>query len=143
MRKLGRRGSSLIETLFAMVVLSIGVFAAGTIHVRAGRLYRLTNSRAALSAIGLGKVEQLRGIAEASAGAAAQVSVGGSLTSSVANHVDSVQDARGRWFRTRWTIDSTVGGTLSLTVRVEPTNLTEPYSTGVRDFQTLLLPASP
>ncbi len=120
-----RRGFTLIELLTATVMLAVGLLAVGRVMTQQARHSTRARFLADMSELADGKLEELRLIGSVSSATATPLDVGGSTTTSVLAHCDTVPDARGlmhvrRWAVTAGPVDS---WTRAVTVRVTPLGL--------------------
>jgi prepilin-type N-terminal cleavage/methylation domain-containing protein len=115
------RGMTLVEVIVAIVVMSVGMLAVAGSLVGASGLRRLSGSRLELANQAEAKVEELQKIALSWANAdSLQLSVGGSLTTAVANHADTTVSPYGGTLLRYWTVAPAAAGTWDVTVRVRP-----------------------
>ena len=135
----GRRaGWSLVETTVGMLVGTIALMALAGVMISTSHLQSLSLSRMELTSVGETKLDQLRSHAALTTTDTMKLSVGGSLSSNVANHYEVVTSARGRQYTLRWTVASGLSGTRNVTVRVQPSGSRKnevPYV----DVNTLML----
>jgi Tfp pilus assembly protein PilV len=119
--KARREGWSLVETTVGMLVGTVALVALAGVMISTSHLHSLSLSRMELATVGETKLDQLRSHAALQTTDTTKLSVGGSLTSDVANHSELVTTARGRTYTVRWTVASGLNGTRDVTVRVLPT----------------------
>ena len=132
------RGFTLIELIVASLIIVIGVVALAGSMASVSVRQSLANSRMELVALGESKLEELRADAMIMSADTMQLTVGGSTTTSVANHADSIVGPSGRLYIRRWRIDSGPAGTRQATLRVLP--IVDDFHTVARvDFVTLLM----
>ncbi len=91
-----------------------------------------------MTEVGQNKLEELRAYATMGTADTVELVVGGSLTTSEANHVDTVVSGGSRAFVRRWEVDQGPSGTRGVTIRIVPLNAAPDDVTSV-DFRTLLL----
>jgi prepilin-type N-terminal cleavage/methylation domain-containing protein len=133
-----RAGFSLVEVMVGLVVGTIALLALGSVMVGTSQVQRVSLSRMELSSIAETKIDQLRSHAALLTSDTVKLSVGGSLTSSVANHSEQYTSQRGRVYNVRWLVANGLNGTRDVTVRVAPASAYRnevPYL----DAQTLML----
>jgi prepilin-type N-terminal cleavage/methylation domain-containing protein len=120
-REQGRTaGFSLVEIMVAMTILSVGVLAMSGLMVTVSRSQiRATNLIEGTEAV-QSKIEELRAVAAAGTSDTVQLAVGGSLTTAVANHIDTTRAGTNRSFVRLWVVEAGPGGTRKVTVRGEP-----------------------
>ena len=110
----GRGGFSLVELMVAVVILSVGVLGTVTLLVGVTRNEMRTTSRVEMTELAEGKIDQLRAAASVGAPYPLELSVGGSQTTSQANHADTVSSPAGRVYVRRWEIEAGPAGTITL-----------------------------
>ncbi|HEX6057568.1 MAG TPA: hypothetical protein VFZ11_01030 [Gemmatimonadaceae bacterium] len=117
-----RAGFALVELLFAIVMLTVGTLAMAGVLAASLRLQRLSVTRNEMTSLAEAKLEELRSYASPTSTAAlkANLDLGGSLTSIVANYADSVTLVTGARYYRRWQVSTGVAGTRQITVRVLP-----------------------
>ena len=89
-------------------------------------------------ALGESKLEELRADAMILSADTAQLTIGGSITASVANHVDTVNAPSGRPYIRRWRITAGPAGTRLAELRVIPT-VDDNHTMARMDLSTLLM----
>lgn len=115
-----RDGFSLVETVVAMLVGTIALIALAGVMVSSSQVQSVSLSRMELTAIGETKLDQLRAYSALRTADTVQLSIGGSLTSDVANHTGVMTSARGRQYRLRWAVAAGLNGTRDVTLRAAP-----------------------
>lgn len=133
-------GFSLVELLIAIVLLAVGALAMGSVLVATSGWQGLTENHLEVVTAAEGKFEELRTIAVAQSADTVQLLAGGSLTSSQANHADSIQTAEGRWIVRRWQVVDGPSMARSVTIRVLSPNDSE-RTVSRRDFTSIILPS--
>lgn len=131
-------GFTLIELMFALVVLSIAILGMATVLAGTSRWQNRTESHMDLTGALEAKLEQLRDVALAGGPDTTMLVPGGSLTTDVAGHADSVFSPGGRWVRRRWEVVSGPGDARTVTMRgfySEPGD----HRIGAREIVTILL----
>ena len=113
------RGFSLVELMFALVILSVGVLGMASLMVAATRSEMRSTARGELTELVQNKIEMLRAAAAAGNADTVQLNVGGTLGTAVANHVDTTASGTGRWYIRTWVVAAGPAGTRTLTVRAE------------------------
>ena len=113
-------GFSLVELMFAIVILSVGVLGMASLMVAVARSEMRTTARVELTEVVQNKIEELRSVAATGNTAdTVQLNVGGTLGTPTANHVDTTTSSAGRWYVRTWTVAAGPGGSRTLTVRGE------------------------
>lgn len=113
-------GFTLIELVFSLVILGIGILGMASVLVGTSHRQSRVGSHMDLLAAGESKLEQLRDIAAAGTVDTLQLSVGGSLTTSEAQHADSFTTRDGVVVHRRWQVTDGPAGTRVVTLRVDP-----------------------
>lgn len=131
-----RRGVTLIELLVALIIMTVGLFGLAGILISTSRWQVQTASHLDLSAVARAKMEMFRGYARAGVPDTVQLTLGGSLTTNVANHADSLFTLDGRWQVRRWVVTDGPGGSRAVTLRVIPGG--GDHAVGHRDFATII-----
>lgn len=116
----GVAGFTLIEIIVAMFILSIGVLGMASILAGTSRRHERSVSHADLTAAAESKLEDLRSASALGSADTVELAEGGSLTTSEADHADSLRTPEARWILRRWTVEDGPGGTRAVTVRVRP-----------------------
>ena len=112
-------GFSLVELVFAIVILSVGVSGMASLMVAVARSEMRTTARVELTDVVQNKIEELRAVAAAGTADTVELNVGGTLGTPTANHVDTTTSSAGRWYVRTWTVAAGPGGSRTLTVRGE------------------------
>jgi prepilin-type N-terminal cleavage/methylation domain-containing protein len=115
-----RRGFSLPELMVAIMVLTVGLLGLAASMAAMMRYQDLASNRAEMAEIGDSKLEQLRGAGSTRSSDTLQLAIGGSLSSSVAAHADTVTTLRGRVYFRRWLVAAGPSGTRDVTMRTVP-----------------------
>ena len=115
-------GFTLVELTVALVILATGILAANTLVIGVARTQRRATTRAEMTEVGQSKLEELRAFATMGTADTVQLLVGGSLTTSVTNHADTVTAGRSRPFILRWEVDGGTYDVRGVTIRVVPLN---------------------
>lgn len=117
-----RHGFSLPELVVAMVILTIGMLFMVGIIGNGIRWQDAAASRAEMTTLAEGKIEELRayGMARSTDPLRARVALGGSLASDVAGYGDTVDGPAGRRFGRRWEVTTDIAGARRVVVRVIP-----------------------
>lgn len=129
----GERGFTLVETLIAMVILTVGLVSMAELMAITLRMQMLGRNETAAIRLVQSKIDELVAVDFANA----TVAVGGSLDADVANYNDDPADG----FHRRWQIAAVAGETnvRTLTVRIIPerndrrTNAQVQLTTIIRD----------
>ena len=119
-RRTDRRGFSLPELMVAIMVLTVGLLGLAASMASMMRYQDLASNRAEMAGLGDSKLEQLRGAGSTRSSDTLQLAVGGSLTSAVASHADTITTLRGRVYFRRWLVAAGPSGTRDVTMRVAP-----------------------
>lgn len=115
----GAGGFTLVEIVVALMIISVAVLGLATIMMGTSQRHERAVSHGDLTAAAESKFEDLRSAARGVANPP-ELAEGGSLTSSVADHSDSLRTSHGRWIRRRWTVEAGPAGTRAVTVRALP-----------------------
>jgi prepilin-type N-terminal cleavage/methylation domain-containing protein len=135
-----RDGFTIAEVLVATVIIGVGMLAlAGLMATVMGRHTRasITQEMVALSE---SKLEELRASSIIKAADTAQITIGGSTTTSLANHSDTIQaPGVGRAYYRRWTVAAGAAGTRKVDLRIAMTQTHNRHKISPMDFSTLLM----
>lgn len=131
-------GFGLVELLVAVVLIALGLIVLAGGAMASMRLDRLANSRADLTYAAESKMEELRAFARTEVADTVQLNAGGSLTTSQANHADTVISGNGRSVVRRWRVQDGPSETRRVTVRTEPED-DRPYQASSVTVETLIL----
>ena len=132
------RGFTLVELLVATLIIVVGVLGLAGAMLSVSTRQALATSRMEIIALGESKLEELRADAMIMVADTSQLTIGGSITSSVANHADTIAGPTGRLYIRRWRIDAGPAGTRQAALRVIPE--VDDFHTVARvDFTTLLM----
>jgi Tfp pilus assembly protein PilV len=113
-----RQGSALIEVMFAIVLLLIGILPVMNGITRSSVLGGRAGVRAETSELAFGQLENLRAVARTAAVLPPSLAVGGSLTVSQINYADTVTSNNGVRVERRWLVAAgPVVGSRDLQVR--------------------------
>ena len=112
-------GFSLVELVFALIILSVGVLGMAGLMVAVARSEMRTTARVELTEVVQNKIEELRAVAAAGTADTVELNVGGTLGTPTTNHVDTTTSSAGRWYVRTWTVAAGPGGSRTLTVRGE------------------------
>ncbi len=114
-------GFTLIELIMAVFVLTVGLLGVASVLVGIMSRQVRTASRMEMTASAESKLEELRAYSLLGASDTAQVTIGGSLTSSSdTNHSDVHMTPSGRQYSRRWLVAAGPAGARNVTVRIEP-----------------------
>ena len=130
-------GFTIIELTVALVILATGILAANTLVIGVARTQRRATIRAEMTEVAQSKLEELRAYATMGTADTLQLLVGGSLTTSVTNHSDTVTAGRARPFILRWEVDGRAYDVREVTIRVVPLNAVRDDLSNM-DFYTLV-----
>ena len=115
----GRHGFSLVELVFALMILTIGVLGMASLMTAASRSEMRATARMELTEVVQNKLEQLRAAAAGRTADTVELNIGGTLGTPVANHVDTITSSAGRWYVRTWEVSNGPGGVRTVTVRGE------------------------
>ncbi len=110
-------GFSLVELMFALVILSVGVLGMASLMIAVSRSEMRSTARVELTEVVQNKLEELRAAAAAGTPDTVELNVGGTLGTPVADHVDTITSSAGRWYVRTWEVSTGPGGTRTVTVR--------------------------
>ena len=113
-------GFTLIELIMAVFVLTVGLLGVASVLVGIMSRQRRTASRMEMTVSAESKLEELRAYSMLGASDTAEVTIGGSLTSSETNHSDVHATPSGRQYFRRWVVTAGPAGARDVTVRIEP-----------------------
>jgi Tfp pilus assembly protein PilV len=115
-----RKGFSLVELVIALMLLTFGLLSLASAMASTIVGQRASSSRNELGVLAEAKLEELRGYGStiATDPLRAKLVIGGSVTTSTANYVDTVTAADDRAYIRRWAISAGVAGTRRVTIRV-------------------------
>ncbi len=128
-------GYTIIELIVALVILTIGILAAIGLIVGVAATQERATIRAEMTEVGQSKLEELRAYAAMGTADTVQLVAGGSLTTSLANHADTVTGGRDRRFVLRWDVEAGPYDIREVAIRVLPQNI-EPDGLPSIDFHT-------
>ncbi|MBI2073204.1 MAG: prepilin-type N-terminal cleavage/methylation domain-containing protein [Gemmatimonadetes bacterium] len=131
-------GFTLAELMVAVLLLVVGVLAVASIMATATLRQVRSTVVTEMTALAESKVEELRAHAIYKSADTVQVSLGGSLTTSEADHADTVTSPVGRPYIRRWLIEAGVAGTRRATLRIASEQQSR-VRVPAMDFPTLLL----
>jgi prepilin-type N-terminal cleavage/methylation domain-containing protein len=141
--KLISGGFTLLELMVAIIILSISVLGVAGVLVGTSEWQDRVDSNMELTTMAEGKLERLRVYARTLTSDTLQLNVGGSLSSSTANHADTVATLSGVTYLRRWSVaNGPVTRTREVTLRVAPMDTTG-HVTLSRDFTTIILLEDP
>ncbi len=115
----GPSGFSLLELMFALVILTVGLLGMASLMIAVTRSGMIAGTRGELTEVVQNKIEQLRAYAAAGTADTVQLNIGGTLGSPVANHVDTTMSSEGRSYVRTWVVTTGPGGTRTVTVQGE------------------------
>ena len=113
-------GFTLIELIIAVFVLTVGLLGVASVMVGIMSRQIRTASRMEMTVSAESKLEELRAYSMLGASDTAEVTIGGSLTSSETNHSDVHTTPSGRQYFRRWVVTAGPAGARDVTVRIEP-----------------------
>ena len=134
----GSAGFTLVELITALVILATGIMAANTLVVGVARTQGRATTRTEMTEVGQSKLEELRAYATMRTADTVQLLVGGSLTTSLTNHADTVTGGRDRPFILRWEVDAGAYDVREVVIRIVPLNSAKNDLRNI-DFHTLVL----
>lgn len=106
--------------MISIMILTVGLLGLAGTMASMMRYQDLASNRAEMAGLGDSKLEQLRGAGSTRSTDTLQLAVGGSLTSSVAAHADTVTTLRGRVYFRRWLVAAGPAGSRDVQMRVAP-----------------------
>ena len=112
-------GFSIVELMFAMVILSVGVLGMASLMVAATRSEMRATVRVELTEVVQNKLEQMRSAAAAGTADTVELNVGGTLGTPVAGWVDTLTNSAGRWYVRTWEVSNGPAGIRTVVVRGE------------------------
>jgi hypothetical protein len=123
----------------ATIVFALGLLGSAGLMASSIRQQRLVASRVEMVSIADAKIDELRAIGRTPLGdpLRSKLAVGGSMTTSVPNYNDVIDNADGRSYRRRWQIAADPTGARRVGIRVEPL-VKGNYQWGRLDFITLV-----
>ena len=117
-------GFTLVELTVAILILTVGLLGvAGLMTASIQRQVR-TTSQVEMTILAESKTEELRSYSMLGAADTMQVSMGGSLTTSEANHFEVMESPSGQSYMLRWTVAAGPSATRLVSVRVTPADNT-------------------
>ncbi len=122
----------------AILILTVGVLGMASVMASTSRRQLRATSRIEMTAMAESKLEELRAYSMLKAADSVQVTIGGSVTTSMANHSDTIPSPAGRLYIRRWAVVDSTAGTRAATVRIEPLNQTGSLLSSL-EVQALLL----
>jgi Tfp pilus assembly protein PilV len=131
-----RGGFTLIELMLAIIVVVVGLLGIVSTMASMTRYQDLSAARTDMAALADNKFEQLRAAAATKTADTLQLAIGGSLTVATAPFTDTVTE-RGRTYVRLWTVAAGVGGSLDLTLRIQP-QVDDRRTPRLLDFYTLI-----
>ncbi|MDX1622717.1 MAG: type II secretion system protein [Gemmatimonadota bacterium] len=134
------RGFTLIELMIAIVILALAILGMATVLLGTSQWQERSESALELTTAAEAKLEDFRDYSAARTADTVQLLPGGSLTSSVDDHADSLRSAEGRWILRRWEVTSGPGSARTVALRVAPRNEND-HTGAARDFHTIILMA--
>lgn len=134
-----RKGFTIAEMLVAIVILGVGMLAlAGVMGTVMGRHTRATIVQE-MTTLAESKMEELRASSIIKAADTAQVAIGGSVSTPLANHADTIASPVGRRYYRRWAVTAHPSGTRQVDMRIEMTQTHNRHKVLPMDFATLML----
>lgn len=116
----GREGFGLVETVVGLLLGTVAILALAAVMITSLQVQVNAASQLELTALAESTLDQLRAHAALATSDTTMLSVGGSLTTSAANHCDTITSAQGRAYVVRWQVSAGLAGTRDVTVRVRP-----------------------
>ena len=132
------RGFTLVELVVAMVILTIGLLGLASSMATLTRWQALSASRAEMSLLADGKLEQLRGAASVMSAGISELAIGGSVSTAVEPWTDPVVGPNGRQYVLLWSVAAGPGSTRSVQLRIKPA-VDAPTTPKKIDFNTLIV----
>jgi len=133
-----RAGFSLTEVLISISILAVGVLGMSRVIFGSSHWQGRVETQLEMAGLGDAKLDDLRSYAVELTSDTVQLSMGGSLTSDVADHSDVVQSAEGRPYRRRWEVTPGPAGSRHVEVRIVSDD-PRASEAGGRDFETLFM----
>ena len=133
-----RAGFTLIELIVATLLLAVGILAMASVMASISAQRQRVTSRIEMTTLAESKFEELRARSHAGNSDTVQLAVGGSLTTSLPDHADTVTAASGRPHVRRWTVEDGPAGARAVTLRLEPLNRSRFMLPGL-EFEALVL----
>jgi prepilin-type N-terminal cleavage/methylation domain-containing protein len=133
-----RAGFTLIELMVAILILVVGVLGLASVMASVTARQTLSTAVTEVTTLAESKLEELRGYAVLKSADTSEVTMGGSLTTSVTNHADTAVSPVGRQFVLRWLVEPGPADARKVTLRVAATQ-DGPHTPRAMDFETLLL----
>lgn len=130
-------GFTLIELLIAMVIMTIGLLGLASSMATIMRWQQLSASRAEMTLLADGKLEQLRGAGSVMSADVTELAIGGSVLTPAEPHTDNVVGSGGRPYVLAWSVAAGPGGTRNVQMRIKPT-VDVPNTPAKMDFSTLI-----
>ncbi len=113
-------GFTLMELMVAMIILTVGLLGVASVLASITRRQIRTASRMEMTVLAESKLEELRAYSMLGASDTLQVTFGGSLTASVADHSDTQTSPSGVQYNRRWLVAAGPAGARDVTVRIQP-----------------------
>jgi prepilin-type N-terminal cleavage/methylation domain-containing protein len=141
--KTRQSGFTIVELLFALLMLSVAILALASVMSQTRRMQGLALSRAEVTTVAETAFEGMRSsaagakTAPACPGTNCALTLGGSLTSDVASKSDVTTSASGRQYRRRWLVQAGPEGSVQVTLRVLPLSSSR-YELSQLDFNTII-----
>lgn len=132
------RGFTLVELVVAMVIITIGLLGMASSMATMTRWQVLSASRAEMSLLADGKLEQLRAASATRSLDTVQLAVGGSVDYPTAPHTANVVGSGGRQYVLLWSVVAGPGPTRNVQLRVRP-EVDVPQTPAKLDFATLIV----
>jgi prepilin-type N-terminal cleavage/methylation domain-containing protein len=132
------RGFTLVELVVAMVILTIGLLGLASSMATLTRWQALSASRAEMSLLADGKLEQLRGAASVMSAGISELAIGGSVDTGAEPWTDNVVGPNGRQYVLLWSVAAGPGTTRNVQLRIKPV-VDAPTTPKKIDFNTLIV----
>jgi prepilin-type N-terminal cleavage/methylation domain-containing protein len=132
------RGFTLVELVVAMVILTIGLLGLASSMATLTRWQALSSSRAEMTLLADGKLEQLRGAASVMSSGISELAIGGSVDVAAEPWTDAVLGPDGRQYVLLWSVAAGPGATRSVQLRIKPA-VDVPTTPKKIDFNTLIV----
>lgn len=134
----GVDGFTLIELMIAVVILAVAILGMASVLAETSKWQSRSESSVELTSAAEGKLEELRDVALAKAPDTVQLVPGGSKTTPMADHADSLATGEGRWIVRRWEVVAGPGAARTVHLRVVHRDQGE-RTISARDFSTVVL----
>ena len=133
-------GFTVAELLVAMVILTVGILGQAGVMANITLRQHRSTVRMEMTQAAESKLEELRSYGMLGSADSAEVTLGGSLVTSEANHSDVIAAASGRGYVRRWEVAAGPSETRAVALSVVPVNTRmSRASAGTLTFRTIVL----